>query len=425
MPETSEIEMLYELCERARRTYTELDKFIEEQKRYVDEAISNIIATFASKEDELRRFGGALIRLLEGTNKQATERLEKLLRGFQRNEITVTRRGKVLRVSIGERWHVVVSYTNRYVYHLLLHGLVEETFFPDLLTDLRPEEKQALRAGWRASDESLHPETQWPKMTTTQIPQLIAWAALYPSLPLRIYVTSLHLNKKGPALSWQALVRHPSEPLSSLEAIATALRHPLGTLTLFLGDGCCSKGPRIAQVRPSFDVQLPKKLVKIIVETAYQRSYGKLLDCIKFKKWLYLKDYTKIREDPVHARIGPYTFWLCYTAYYLSATTTLNRKKDVQNLLQQLAEQGVEARVYRRGYDKYRYWVVVIKGSDVLKLASQNEEWQRALEKLARKKAELLKNLPLKKGHVSRYLRELAESPPLLTVCRNPLNPKA
>ena len=56
----------------------------------------------------------------------------------------------------------------------------------------------------------------------------------------------------------------------------------------------------------------PKRLVRGMLEAAYQVGYGKLLDLLQSEKWLALKKLQPKRH-PVRAILQGYTFWLITT----------------------------------------------------------------------------------------------------------------
>jgi hypothetical protein len=132
-------------------------------------------------------------------------------------------------------------------------------------------------------------------------------------------------------------------------------------------------------------------VVPEIVKKSYEAGYGKLFDVIGCDKRLALKNLTP-KRDPVHAAFNGHIFWLCYShsAALLNARTVTKSEKEARECAQLLAALGVQANVYKR---LNKYWVIHLKGREVLKLAEKRKIEPR--------------------GPVTRKLLELAESPHL------------
>jgi hypothetical protein len=244
-------------------------------------------------------------------------------------------------------------------------------------------------------------------MGTTHPWQLLAWSVTRYGR-LHIAIASLHLNKRQPSIEWRLIakdwVQQWRDPSGKRLAREIARANPLGLLTLYLGDG--HKHPEAFAVSIGSDDEYYKiASIPGIVRKAYETAYGKLLDIIRCDKWLALKNLTP-KRDPVHAAFNGHIFWLCYShsAALLNARTVTKSEKEARECAQLLAALGVQANVYKW---LNRYWVIHLKGREVLKLAERFPEWRNALRELAEKK----KIEP--RGPVARKLLELAESPPL------------
>jgi hypothetical protein len=409
--------MLRELLERSRKALAELDNLFSESKRYFDEVINNITREFKLTEEEvneLNRFKETMLELLDRAHTQARERLPKLVAALEKyleggeGAVTLERFRKVLRVRpAGESWFISAWLPSRgsWRFELLIHGVSGKTVFPDVVR-WSPADLESAQAGWRASDES-YSKTGRPTMGTTHPWQLLAWSVTRYGR-LHIAIASLHLNKRQPSIEWRLIakdwVQQWRDPSGKRLAREIARANPLGLLTLYLGDG--HKHPEAFAVSVGSDDEYYKiASIPGIVRKAYETAYGKLLDIIRCDKWLALKNLTP-KRDPVHAAFNGHIFWLCYShsAALLNARTVTKSEKEARECAQLLAALGVQANVYKR---LNKYWVIHLKGREVLKLAERFPEWRNALRELAEKK----KIEP--RGPVARKLLELAESPPL------------
>jgi hypothetical protein len=314
----------------------------------------------------------------------------------------------VLRVQpAGESWFISAWLPSRgsWRFELHIHGVVGKAVFPDVVK-WSPADLAYAQAGWRASDES-YSKTGRPTMGTTHPWQLLAWSATRYGR-LHIVIKGLHLNKRGPSIEWRLIakdwVQQWRGPSGKRLAREIARANPLGLLTLYLGDG--HKHPEAFAVSVGSDDEYYKiASVPGIVRKAYETAYGKLLDIIRCDKWLALKNLTP-KRDPVYAPLNGHIFWLCYShsACELFARTVAKSEEEARECAQALAALGVQAKVYKW---LKKYWVVHLKGSEVLKLAELLPEWRNAMRELVKKK----RIEP--KGPVTRKLLELAESPPL------------
>ena len=376
-------EMLNELAARAARAYVQLDELATRTRRYIHEAIKGIVRTFAPDEHahaQLLKFGETCTKLLSRAHAQARERLEKVVDSLERGDVSVVRRGKTLRVvPRGRAWFVAAHYKDCWLFRLPIRGVSGRTSFPDLLR-LPSEKLLMLQAGWRASDECNN--SGRPAMGTTQPWQILAWAATRYGL-LRIWIDSVYLNKRGSTLGWTVRAESWEQRWSEKErARALAEQHPLGFLTLYLGDGC--KHPDTLKIAVGNDEEIkPRRLVPEIIAAAYECGYGRLLDAIQCEKWQALKKLAP-KQNPVYASFNSRVFWLCYseTSIHLQARTVLKSEEEARELAQELAAQGVHARINRWG----EYWVVGLCGREIAKLAERYKEWRRALRELAEKK---------------------------------------
>jgi hypothetical protein len=355
-----------------------------------------------------------MLELLDRAREQAGERLSKLaaaLRAFLEGDekaVTIEQRRKVLHVRpAGESWFVSAWLPSRggWRFALHIHGVRGEAVFPDIVK-WSPADLESAQAGWRASDEGCN----WagrPTMGTTHPWQVIAWSATRYG-HLHIVIKGLHLNKRGPSIEWQLTakgwVQQWHGPSGKRLAREIARANPLGLLTLYLGDG--RKHPEAFAVAVGDSVEYYKiASVPGIVRKAYETGYGKLLDVMGCDKWLELKRLTP-KRDPVHAAFNGHIFWLyySYSEGNFQARTVTKSEEKARECAQALAVLGVQTKIYRW---LKKYWVVHLKGREVLKLAELLPGWRNALRELAEKR----KIEP--KGPVTRRLLELAGSPPL------------
>ena len=130
-------------------------------------------------------------------------------------------------------------------------------------------------------------------------------------------------------------------------------------------------------------------VVPEIVKKSYEAGYGKLFDVIGCDKWLALKNLTP-KRDPVHAAFNGRIFWLCYSEGKFYARSVTKSEEEARECAQLLAALGAQANIYKW---LNRYWVIHLKGREVLKLAEKRKIEPR--------------------GSVTRKLLELAESPHL------------
>ena len=338
-------------------------------------------------------------------------KLVAALRAFLEGDekaVTTEEYGKVWRIQpTGASWFVTARLPPRgsWCFTLRIHGVKGEAVFPNVVK-WSPADLESAQAGWRASDES-RTKTGRPVMGTTRPWQVLAWSATRYGR-LHVTIIALHLNKRGPSIEWHLTakdwVRQWRSPSGKRLAREIARRTRLGLLTLYLGDGHKHRDT-FAVVVGDDDEYYKIALVPEIVRKAYEAGYGKLLDVVKCDKWLALKKL-KPKRDPVYAPLNGHIFWLCYyhRASQLFARTVVASEEEARELVQTLSLLGVQARIHKW---LKKYWVVHLKGSEVLKLAERLPEWRSALRELAEKR----KIEP--RGPVTRRLLELAESPPL------------
>ena len=404
--------MLGELLERSRKALADLDSLFDETKSYFNEAINSIVREFKltiEEIDELNRFKETLLKLLDRAREQAYIRLSALIVALERRAVTVERGGKkTYRVRpAGESWFVSAWLPPRggWRFILSIHGVSGVAVFPNVVK-WSPADLESAQAGWRASDES-RTKTGRPEIGTTHPWQVLAWSATRYGR-LHVAIAALNLNKRGPSIEWHLTakdwVRQWRGPSGKRLAREIARRTRLGLLTLYLGDGHKHRDTFAVAVGDD-DEYYKIALVPEIVRKAYETGYGKLLDVVKCDKWLALKKL-KPKRDPVYASLNGHIFWLCYyhRASQLFARTVVASEEEARELVQTLSLLGVQARIHKW---LKKYWVVHLKGSEVLKLADLFLEWRRALRELAEKR----KIEP--RGPVTRRLLELAESPPL------------
>jgi hypothetical protein len=110
-------------------------------------------------------------------------------------------------------------------------------------------------------------------------------------------------------------------------------------------------------------------VVPEIVKKAYEAGYGKLLDVIGCDKWLALKNLTP-KRDPVHAAFNGRIFWLCYSEGKFYACSVTKSEEEARGCVQLLAALGAQANIYKW---LNRYWVIHLKGREVLKLAEKRK----------------------------------------------------
>jgi hypothetical protein len=411
MPEA----MLRELQERASKALAELDEHFSEVERYFNDTINTIAREFELTEKEISnlfKFKETTLQLLNQAREQARTRLAELVTALENGTVTVERGGKKtyrVRPSTAE-WFVSAPLPSRedWRFKLPIHGVTGEATFPNVLKSMSPADLAYAQAGWRGSDEG-HNRGR-PVMGTTHPWQVIAWSATRYGR-IRIAVAALHLNKRHAlTISWLLIakdwVQQWRGPDGKQRAREIARASPLGLLTLYLGDGLKHRNSFAIWVGHDYEYY-KIAVVPMIIEKAYETGYGKLLDAIKCDKWLTAKNL-KPKQNPVRVHFNGRVFCLCCfyskkaTAFY--ARTITKSEEEARACVQLLAALGVQASIYKQ---RDGYWVIQLKGSEVLKLAERFPEWRNALRELAEKR----KVEP--RGPVARKLLELAGSPPL------------
>ncbi|MCC6003045.1 MAG: hypothetical protein LM590_01740 [Thermofilum sp.] len=234
----------------------------------------------------------------------------------------------------------------------------------------------------------------------------MAWASVrYGSL--RIYLSTLNLNEKGPSLRWYIRAKSWVQQWPGKEGKRLAKRvaeqHPLGHLARYLGDGERHSHNLRFAVGNSDEVK-PKTLVPEMLRAAYDVGYGVLLDPLDSDRWLTLENLQP-KRDPVHATFQGCAFWINYYKgnRTLQACALFKDPEEASRIARALAKLGVEARMHPW---KTGYYALELSGRYVLKMAELCPEWRRALGELAQKR-----NMQPKTPMLRRLL-ELAENPP-------------
>jgi hypothetical protein len=364
--------------------------------RYVGEAVPEALSLPADKATQFRQFVDGLIQLLDKAEQQVRGKLAKICKAVEEGSVKLERRGKFtlhicadgvcIRIHANEHGSLVALLT--------LYGISAETYFPDMLGVPR-EELEALRIGWRASDETA--TGRRPKMVTARPWQLLAWSATRPGW-MRVYVATVSINASGLSLEvatvakdWEQRWSKKEAQRLAVEAIQRGDYRPL--LTWFLGDGVArwenlhiylagaflDGWRRDVAKRGSYATrEVSRLLARAMLDAG---TYGKLLEVLDSHKWAYLKwvalSYVS-RFNPTYISISGVKMRLHLATRTLYAERWFANEEVAKRIAERLAP-------YAKMYKDRNWYVVYISWSGLKELIQKDPALGRAVVDYLRK----------------------------------------